>query len=48
MNLTREEKIEVIKARITKSVTAGGSSGYYDVVDPDKLAAFLLEITPSL
>lgn len=44
IKLTKQEKVEVIKSRITKSVTAGGNSGYYDVVDPQKLAEYLYEL----
>ncbi len=40
-------KIQTIKEKISKSVTAGGDTGYYDVVDPDKLAEYLYSIQNS-
>ena len=43
MKISKNERVAIIKARITKTVTAGGGSAYYDVVCPQKLAEFLEE-----
>ena len=42
--IEQDVRIEIIKRQITSSVTAGGGSGYYDVVDPQKLAEYLYSL----
>lgn len=44
INITKEEKIHILKSKLITLQTHGGNSGTYEAVDPDKLATILFEI----
>lgn len=44
MEINQREEQKIMLDRISTMVTAGGGSGYYRQIDPQKLAEVLVEI----